>query len=156
MVPGISGAAFAQRNRVLSVDADYAWSEATTLSAGYARRKGDVTPTTQRNLPIFEASTAIAADPAFGNDWFAYRLPATTHVLSARWSRALGLRASLNFGIERQISYGSGGNDYTNTVGFGLRYQTPVGPVRVDIGHNLNPSPGLKSTEIFVTLGQSF
>lgn len=47
-------------------------------------------------------------------------------------------------------------NDYSNTVGFGIRYQTPVGPVRVDIGRNLNPITGLKSTQIFVTLGQSF
>jgi outer membrane translocation and assembly module TamA len=47
-------------------------------------------------------------------------------------------------------------NDYSNTLGFGIRYQTPVGPVRVDIGRNLNPITGLKSTQIFVTLGQSF
>jgi outer membrane protein insertion porin family len=48
------------------------------------------------------------------------------------------------------------GCGYSNTVGVGLRYQTPVGPVRVDIGRNLNPVPGLKTTNIFVTLGQSF
>jgi outer membrane protein assembly factor BamA len=46
--------------------------------------------------------------------------------------------------------------DYSNTVGIGLRYQTPVGPIRVDVGRNLNPVPGLKSTQVFVTIGQSF
>ena len=45
---------------------------------------------------------------------------------------------------------------YSNSVGVGLRYQTPVGPVRIDLGRNLNPVPGLNSTQIFVTLGQSF
>ena len=45
---------------------------------------------------------------------------------------------------------------YSNTVGFGLRYQTPVGPVRIDIGQNLNPVPGFKATQIFVSLGQAF
>ena len=45
---------------------------------------------------------------------------------------------------------------YTNTIGGGIRYATPVGPVRIDIGHNLNAPPGIKSTQIFITLGQSF
>jgi outer membrane protein insertion porin family len=45
---------------------------------------------------------------------------------------------------------------YTNTVGLGLRYLTPVGPIRIDIGHNLNPAPGVNSTQYFVTLGQAF
>jgi outer membrane protein assembly factor BamA len=45
---------------------------------------------------------------------------------------------------------------YTNTFGGGLRYSTPVGPVRIDIGHNLNAPPGIKSTQIFITLGQAF
>jgi outer membrane protein assembly factor BamA len=47
-------------------------------------------------------------------------------------------------------------SNYTNSIGFGIRYHTPVGPVRVDIGHNLNAPPGLKSTQWFVTLGQAF
>jgi outer membrane protein assembly factor BamA len=45
---------------------------------------------------------------------------------------------------------------YTNTVGIGLRYNTPVGPVRIDLGHNLNALPGIKSTQFFITLGQAF
>lgn len=45
---------------------------------------------------------------------------------------------------------------YTNSVGFGLRYATPVGPIRFDIGHNLNALPGIKSTQYFVTIGQAF
>jgi len=45
---------------------------------------------------------------------------------------------------------------YSNNVGVGFRYATPVGPIRVDIGHNLNPVPGISSTQVFVTLGQAF
>ena len=45
---------------------------------------------------------------------------------------------------------------YSNNVGVGLRYATPVGPVRIDLGHNLNPVPGIKSTQYFVSIGQAF
>lgn len=47
-------------------------------------------------------------------------------------------------------------NNYTNTVGVGLRYSTPVGPVRIDVGRNLNPVPGFSATQFFITLGQAF
>jgi outer membrane protein assembly factor BamA len=46
--------------------------------------------------------------------------------------------------------------NYTNSIGLGIRYQTPVGPIRVDIGHNLNPVPGINPTQLFITLGQAF
>jgi outer membrane translocation and assembly module TamA len=45
---------------------------------------------------------------------------------------------------------------YSNNVGLGLRYATPVGPVRIDIGHNLNPVPGINSTQYFISIGQAF
>ena len=46
--------------------------------------------------------------------------------------------------------------DLSHTVGFGLRYKTPVGPVRIDIGYLVNPPPGVKSHQVFITLGQAF
>lgn len=47
-------------------------------------------------------------------------------------------------------------DNYSNTIGGGLRYATPVGPIRLDIGHNLSPIPGIKATQVFLTLGQAF
>ena len=47
-------------------------------------------------------------------------------------------------------------DNYTNTVGVGLRYETPIGPVRFDIGRNLNPVTGISATQFFITLGQAF
>jgi outer membrane protein assembly factor BamA len=45
---------------------------------------------------------------------------------------------------------------YTNSVGVGFRYQTPVGPLRFDIGHLMNPIAGISSVQFFLTLGQAF
>ncbi len=45
---------------------------------------------------------------------------------------------------------------YSNNVGVGLRYATPVGPVRVDLGHNLNPIAGVNATQYFISIGQAF
>jgi outer membrane protein assembly factor BamA len=46
--------------------------------------------------------------------------------------------------------------NYSNTLGAGLRYSTPVGPIRFDVGRNLSPIPGLNATQFFLTLGQAF
>jgi outer membrane protein insertion porin family len=58
--------------------------------------------------------------------------------------------------VYKRVGFSRFFTDYSNTVGFGLRYQTPVGPVRIDVGRNLNRVSGLSSTQLFVTLGQSF
>jgi outer membrane protein insertion porin family len=57
--------------------------------------------------------------------------------------------------VFRSLGLGDIGN-YSNTLGFGFRYATPVGPVRVDIGRNLNPLTGISATQFFITLGQAF
>ena len=47
-------------------------------------------------------------------------------------------------------------NNYSNTLGLGLRYNTPIGPVRFDVGRNLSPIHGISGTQFFITLGQAF
>jgi outer membrane translocation and assembly module TamA len=41
-------------------------------------------------------------------------------------------------------------------VGVGLRYATPIGPIRFDIGRNLNPVPGINPLQYYITVGQAF
>ena len=47
-------------------------------------------------------------------------------------------------------------SNYSNSIGVGLRYNTRVGPIRIDVGRNLNPLPGVKATQYYITLGQAF
>jgi outer membrane protein insertion porin family len=71
--------------------------------------------------------------------------------------KGLGVVAFYDGGnVYDRIGFHNFGANYTNTIGTGIRYATPVGPVRIDIGHNLNALPGIKATQIFITLGQAF
>jgi outer membrane protein assembly factor BamA len=47
-------------------------------------------------------------------------------------------------------------NNYTSTVGFGLRYATPIGPIRLDVGRLLNPVTGISPWQYYITVGQAF
>jgi outer membrane protein assembly complex protein YaeT len=52
-------------------------------------------------------------------------------------------------------------SDFTHSAGFGLRYQTPVGPARLDFGFNLRPGTRPDGTpearmKVFFTLGNPF
>jgi outer membrane translocation and assembly module TamA len=55
-------------------------------------------------------------------------------------------------------------NDLRYDVGPGLRYMTPVGPVRVDFGFQLNPIPNLRvngeleqrTWRVHFSIGQAF
>jgi outer membrane protein assembly factor BamA len=58
--------------------------------------------------------------------------------------------------VYRRINFADFMRNYSNTVGVGLRYSTPVGPVRIDIGRNLQPPLGIKAWQFYFTLGQAF
>ncbi|MGH9475390.1 MAG: BamA/TamA family outer membrane protein [Terriglobales bacterium] len=58
--------------------------------------------------------------------------------------------------VFNHVGLASIGASYTNTIGLGLRYQTAVGPIRIDFGRNLNPVPGVSASQFFITLGQAF
>jgi len=45
---------------------------------------------------------------------------------------------------------------YSNNVGVGVRYATPVGPIRFDLGRNLDPVTGIDATNYFISIGQAF
>jgi long-subunit fatty acid transport protein len=116
VTPRLPADVFDQQAQTLAVRADFQATTALLLFGGYALRLGDVASTTQRNAEIFAASSAVVADPAFGTNTFAYKIDATTHILRAGLSLALGVRWSFNVGYEHQIGLGDAGIDYHSNV----------------------------------------
>jgi hypothetical protein len=98
VVPGISGRVFAVQGQTVFVRASCDATERLQILGELSVRRGDVVATTRPNLAIFTASQAIAADPMFGDDFFAYRLRGTTDTASIALSWALTNRSSLNIG----------------------------------------------------------
>jgi outer membrane protein insertion porin family len=144
-----------------------------TVIAGSARfgwnqpfgRAGDGSP---QRLPITEryfagGSTTLrafdvdeAGVPGGGNAMFLlnleYRYP--LHLFLPRLSVAFLYDTGTVFDRISDFSVG----DFTHTSGLGLRYLTPLGPVRVDFGLNLNrqESIGERAHRLHFTLGHAF
>jgi hypothetical protein len=116
VAPGISGDAFSQTTHNLNANVQYAFSERTYLVFALLARYGDVVSTAQPSQAIFTASRAVAADPAFGPDDYAYKLTGTT----------LGFKVGINYsptphnlltlGFERLDTHADGGNSYTKSI----------------------------------------
>ncbi len=112
VVPSISGKVFDLRGRSAYVRAGYAVSDQLLLGVDLAVRRGDVVATTRRDFQIFAVSDAIAADPTFGSDFFAYRLRGTTDTAKLTASWALDERSSLNFAYTDERTDAAGGIIY--------------------------------------------
>ncbi|HZC35762.1 MAG TPA: POTRA domain-containing protein [Chthoniobacterales bacterium] len=118
----------------------------------------------QRNVKVCSTADPSTCDfirvPVGGNQLFILnselRIPLPLQIPPII-KEGLGLVVFYDGGnVYHAVNFKSFVNNYTNTVGIGLRYNTPIGPVRFDIGHNLNPVTGIKSTQFFITLGQAF
>ncbi len=46
--------------------------------------------------------------------------------------------------------------DLKYAPGVGLRYDTPIGPIRFDVGYALNPEPEFSRTQFWISIGQAF
>jgi outer membrane translocation and assembly module TamA len=79
-------------------------------------------------------------------------------------NRSLGVVAFLDGGNVWAGDWDFHLDDLRYAIGPGLRYQTPVGPIRFDFGYQLNPIPGLlvngepqpRHWRIHFSIGQAF
>lgn len=106
--------------------------------------------------PADPSTCSLISVPVGGESLFIFnteaRFPIPNH-----WTNKVGGAIFYDGGnVYAHVNLPQMWKQYTNTIGFGLRYNTPVGPIRFDIGHRLNSIPGVNATQYFVTLGQAF
>jgi hypothetical protein len=116
LVPGISGDAYSETSQTLTGSAEYALNERTFLVFGPLLRHGDVVSTSEPSLGIFTAARAIAADPAFGPDAYAYKLTGTTFGFRVGINYSPTSRSLLGLGFQRLETHADGGNSYTKSI----------------------------------------
>jgi len=115
-VPGLSGDAFSQDSHNLAVNLEYSLNERTFLALGVLARHGDVVSTTGDSEKDYYAARALAQDPAFGPDAYAYRLIGTTYGFRVGINYAATPHSLLGCGFERFDTRADGGNRYAKSV----------------------------------------
>jgi hypothetical protein len=116
LVPGISGDAYSQTSQALTGSAEYALNERTFLVFGPLLRYGDVVSTSEPSLGIYTVARAIAADPAFGPDEYAYKLTGTTFGFRVGINYSPTSHSLLGLGFQRLETHADGGNSYTKSI----------------------------------------
>jgi hypothetical protein len=115
-VPGLSGDAYSQRSHNLSAHVEYALTSNTYFSAAMLARHGDVVSTSAPNYMVYSASLALAEDPAFGPDAYAYRITGTTYGLRLGIHFSPTAHSLIGAEFARFETHADGGNNYTKSV----------------------------------------
>jgi hypothetical protein len=113
---GVSSDVFSQRGRSFKAGVQYSLSERLSLSFGSLLRHGDVISTTQPGEDIFANAKAVAPDPTFGLDAYAYRLMGTTFGARLSLEYSLTARSLIGFGFQRLDTHARGGNNYGDSM----------------------------------------
>ena len=115
--------------------------------------------TSVRGWGIYEISPLASGLPIGGDSMMAF-----SEELRALVVGNLGGVVFLDAGNVWAESFGQTFSDLRYAIGAGLRYQTPIGPVRFDYGYQLNPIPDLlvngepqtRRWRVHFSIGQAF
>ena len=113
---GVSSDVFSQRGQSLKLGGQYSLSERLSLSFGSLWRYGDVISTNQPGADIFGNSKAVALDPTFGPDAYAYRLIGRTFGARLGLDYSLTAHSLVGFGFQRLDTHARGGNNYGDSM----------------------------------------
>jgi len=67
-----------------------------------------------------------------------------------------GVAAFADFGLISTDAWGAGASDWQSGAGFGLRYDTPIGPIRLDVATPVSGGAAGQSLFFYLGIGQSF
>jgi len=127
-------------------------------------------PTENRDIPIFKRFFAGGSNSVRGYD-FQQLGPLNSEGDpiggSSLFVGSLEIRTPLSFNRLGGVVFLDYGNVYVKSfnypldelkyaVGTGLRYDTVIGPLRIDIGYSLNPEPELDKLHAFFSIGHTF
>jgi hypothetical protein len=117
VVPDRSSDAFSQDGNNLAATAAFSLSERISLTAGFLWRHGDVISTSL--VPwnyLYVVSTAIAQDPTFGPDAYAYKLTGTTYGAKLGAEFFVTTHSTIGCGFQYLETQAKGGNSYLKSV----------------------------------------
>ena len=128
-------------------------SSPTARSSATSRRRRTTRRPCRSRASSFSAARRAFADGAATNSARSATRPARSAATACSSTRLEGARDDPRQ-LRRRVLFFDTGNVWANSwdirlndlryaVGTGLRYQTPVGPLRFDVGYQLNPIPGI-------------
>jgi len=68
----------------------------------------------------------------------------------------IGLVPFFDAGMAFESSIPNFKQELQYSAGLGLRYYTPIGPIRLDVAAPLNPRKGDKPVAVYISIGQAF
>lgn len=113
---GISSDVFTIAGRSLQAGVEYAASERISFNLGSLLRQGDVVSTSQEYTRAYGNFKAVAPDPTFGAEAYAYRLYGTTYGARLGADFSLNAHSLIGAGFQRLQTHAQGGNNYADSL----------------------------------------
>lgn len=145
----LKGIVFAKR---IAVGIIQPFSDTDTLDVPIFERFFAGGSTTMRGFPFQELGPLDdAGDPVGGNTLLLGNLEARYPIY-----KKLGGVVFLDYGNVFPDEFDFNIDDIKYAVGTGLRFDTIVGPLRVDFAYTLNPEPNIDRFQFFLSIGHAF
>ena len=112
----IFGDAFNLSAHNVSLTNIFTVTDTLTAYLAYTRREGGITSTISYEPEILEYGDAVAVDRAFGDNRFAYKVDASTNLVSLGLSWAITGHASANLSYDWMETTGAYDLEYTNHI----------------------------------------